>query len=212
MLYVRGERGVGKSQVVNALELGFSLLSCRGDFVLVSLTGAAADNIGGSTIHTCLSISVRGKQGHANKVSSLWTKQCALIVDEISMVDLEMLSNMARQLAKAKGLENKSTAVFGGLPIIILMRNFYQFSPVVGRPLWEQPRLNDDHSGKMLWECFNLVLTLTQQMQQRDDQRFTELLQRARAGSLTEHDITMLNDRVVTQLTLDNPLKNTVIV
>ncbi len=57
-----------------------------------------------------------------------------MIVDEKSMVELEMLSNMGKQLAKARSLSNSSTAVFGDLPIIIVMGDFYQFPPIVGRP------------------------------------------------------------------------------
>ena len=55
-----------------------------------------------------------------------------MIVDEISMVKLEILSNIRKQLAKACGLSNSSMAVFGGLPIVIVMKNFYQFLPIVG--------------------------------------------------------------------------------
>ncbi len=62
-----------------------------------------------------------------------------MIVDEISMVELEMMSNMEKQLAKAWGLSNSSTAVFGGLPIVIIIEDFYQFLPIAGRPLWGKP-------------------------------------------------------------------------
>ncbi len=37
--------------------------------------------------------------------------------------------------AKARGLSSKRTAMFGGLPIVILMGDFYQFLPMIGRPL-----------------------------------------------------------------------------
>lgn len=212
LLYIRGEGGVGKSRVVMAIEIGFSLLSRKDQLVLAAPTGAAANNIGGSTIHTCLGIGVRNKQGRSQKVSSLWTRRFALIIDEISMVELDMLSNIGKQLAKARGLGNDSTAVFGGLPIVILMGDFYQFSPVVGRPLWGQPRSDEDHNGKTLWECFDSVITLTQQMRQLHDPHFTSLLMRARAGALTQHDVTILNDKVVTKFTLQDPLQNIVIV
>ncbi len=41
------------------------------------------------------------------------------------MVEMEMLSNIGKQLAKACGLSNSSPAVFGGLPIVIVMGDFY---------------------------------------------------------------------------------------
>ncbi len=58
-----------------------------------------------------------------------------MIVDELSMVKMEMLSNMGKQLAKARGFSNFSTAVLGGLPIVIVMGDFYQFLPIAGQPL-----------------------------------------------------------------------------
>ena len=44
-------------------------------------------------------------------MSSLWAKRSTFIINEISMVELDMLSNMAEKLAKAKLLRNNSTAV-----------------------------------------------------------------------------------------------------
>ena len=56
LLYVRGEGGVGKSRVVQALELGFTLLGRWKVLVISTPTGCAADGIGESTIHTALGI------------------------------------------------------------------------------------------------------------------------------------------------------------
>lgn len=46
-----------------------------------------------------------------------------------------MLSNRTKQLAKARSLIDESIAMFGGLSIVIFIRNFYQFFPVIGRLL-----------------------------------------------------------------------------
>lgn len=61
-----------------------------------------------------------------------------------------MFSNIAKQLAKARSLVDENTAIFGGLPIVILMGDFYQFPPVIGRPLWDEVCIEEDHYGKML--------------------------------------------------------------
>ncbi len=71
-------------------------------------------------------------------------------MDEISIVELEILSNIGKQLAKAWGLLNSSMAMFGGLPIIIVMGNFYQFSPIAGRLLWGKLQTNKDYNRKTL--------------------------------------------------------------
>lgn len=48
-----------------------------------------------------------------------------MIIDEISIVKLEILSNIEKELAKAHGLSNFSMVVFGDLSIVIVMENFY---------------------------------------------------------------------------------------
>ncbi len=73
-----------------------------------------------------------------------------MIIDKKNMVKLQILSNMEKQLAKARGFSNFSTAVFGGLPIVIVMRDFYQFLPIADRLLWGKPQTNKDHNSKTL--------------------------------------------------------------
>ena len=135
------------------------------DLVITAPTGAATDNISGSTIHICLDIAIRSRHGKLNTLSTLWTAQSVMTVDEINMLELEMLSNMAKQLAKARDLSNNSTAVFGSLPIFIVMGDFYQFPSIIGHPLWEEFQTDEDHNGKTLWLSFSLVIMLTKQMQ-----------------------------------------------
>ena len=55
-----------------------------------------------------------------------------MIIDEISMTDLSMLSKIA------KSLDRNSPDLFGGLPTVIFMGDFYQFPPVRGPALWTE--------------------------------------------------------------------------
>ena len=73
-----------------------------------------------------------------------------MIVDEISMVKLDKLSNIVKQLAKSRGLSSSSMAVFENLSIIIVMRNFYQFPPIASRFFWNKSQTNKDHNSKTL--------------------------------------------------------------
>lgn len=59
------------------------------------------------------------------KVSRIWTKYYALIIDEVNIVKIDMLLNITKQLAKVSSLTESSTAIFGELPIVILIREFY---------------------------------------------------------------------------------------
>ncbi len=125
LLYICRKDRVGKNKVVHTIELGCTLLSQDSDLVITTPTSATADNIDGSTIYTGLVIDVRNRHKKLNAISNLWTAQYIMIVNEISTVKLEILSNMGKQLAKARGFSNSSKAVFRGLSIVIVMADFY---------------------------------------------------------------------------------------
>lgn len=182
---------MGKSRVIKALQLGYLMLERSQELATVAPTGAAANNIGGSTIHTALSINKDGKG--STKVRGPWTQRSALIIDEISMLDLKMFATIDQQLLQAKSLPRDSTAIFGGLSVVLLMGDFYQFAPVVGRALWEEPKTKLEEHGKLLWQSLTHVITLTQQMRQQQDTEFQSLLQRARKGQLSQYDVDILN-------------------
>jgi hypothetical protein len=125
-----------------------------------------------------------------------------MIIDEISMTDLSMLSNINTQCKTAKSLDRSSPDLFGGLPIVIFMGDFYQFPPVRGPALWKEPRAgnDEDENGRTIWHRFTNVIILDEQMRHAQDPKFQDLLHRARAGALTEEDLTFLNGKVVKSL------------
>lgn len=83
---------------------------------------------------------------------------------------------------------------------------------MIGYPLWDKVRIEENHYGKILWRSFNVVITLTQQMHQIDDPKFNALLWCTHTGSLTDADITNFNSKVVADFLLHDLLKNIVIV
>jgi hypothetical protein len=92
---------------------------------------------------------------------------------------------------------------FSGLPIVILMGDFFQFPPVRGPPLWKNPRYANDEDavGKLLWHRFQNVIILDEQMGQLEDPLFADFLTRTRQAALTDGDTTRLNSRVIRSLT-----------
>ena len=204
LLYVGGEGGVGKSQVIKAVITGMDLIKCKNEVILLVPTGAAADNIGGNTIHTALGISIAKKQKPqvSPRVKELWSNKTIMIIDEVSMVDLTMLNTINNQCKIAKSLDRGSPDLFGGLPIIIFMGDFFQFPPVKGPALWKSPRdgNDEDANGRMIWHRFTNVVILDEQMRQAQDPAFQNLLRRVRAASLTEEDLNLLNTKVATSL------------
>lgn len=66
------------------------------------------------------------------------------------MIDLKLLASMDKQLRKVKGTNLHLTTVFGGLSLVVLMRNFYQFAPVLGNALGDNPVGEKELHGKTL--------------------------------------------------------------
>jgi hypothetical protein len=125
-----------------------------------------------------------------------------MIIDEVSMIDLSMLSTIDNQCKIAKSLDRSSPDLFGGLPIVLFMGDFFQFSPVKGPALWQEPRRGNDEDakGRMIWHQFTDVIILDEQMRQAKDPIFHNLLRRARAAELTEEDLALLNKKVAKSL------------
>ncbi|OKO97720.1 ATP-dependent DNA helicase PIF1 [Penicillium subrubescens] len=205
LLYVGGEGGTGKSQIIKAVVAGMNLIGRKDEVVLMAPTGAAADNIGGNTYHTSLGISIdrSRKTGMNSRVRRLWSRKTIMIVDEVSMMDLRMISVIDNQCKIAKALDRSSPDLFGGLPVVIFIGDFFQFPPVLGPALWREPRrgLDEDENGRLLWHQFKEVIILDEQMRQAEgDTPFRDLLSRARTGTLTEADRSFLNSKTITSL------------
>ncbi len=193
---------MGKSQVVKSIMLALDLIGITDDAILVAPTGAAADNINGSTIHTSLNMERNpSRDGRTSQKSTtsprmqvlkrIWSVKRLLIIDEVSMVDLAWLSRINQRCAYLKGLPDSSTQLFGGLDIVILMGDFFQFSPVNrgARALWQAPQNPAEEEGKVVWESFKNIVMLTESMRQSSDLPFQAMLHRARGGHLNQDDL-----------------------
>jgi hypothetical protein len=202
LLYVGGEGGTGKSWVIEAVRLGMELLEREKEVLVMAPTGNAAKNVRGSTIHTGLDVAVQGyrKRGVSSRVRSLWTNKTMLIIDEISMVSSKLMDTIDKQCKVMKNLNSNSTALFGGLHVVIVLGDFHQFPPVQAKALWQKQESNDEVRGQQLWHMFKEVVLLDEQMRQQHDTTYHQLLQRARNATITQADVDLLNTRVVTQL------------
>ena len=102
--------------------------------LLMAFTGKAAFNIGGTTIHSALHISINQSLSNLNKLSietlSKLTKQYEqfqfIVIDEISLVGARMLNAIDQKLRSIKHVQNK---FFGGLDVIVT-GDFYQAPPI----------------------------------------------------------------------------------
>jgi len=202
LLYVGGEGGTGKSWVIEAVRLGMKLLEREKEVLVIAPTGNAAKHVGGSTIHTGLDVAVRNrrKRQTSSRVRSLWRNKTMLIIDEISMVSSKLMDSIDKQCKVMKNLDSNSTAVFGGLHVVVVLGDFHQFSPIQAKALWQKQESNDEKRGQQLWHMFKDVVVLDEQMRQQQDTAYHQLLKRARNAAITQADVDLLNTRVVTRL------------
>ncbi|XP_076870505.1 uncharacterized protein LOC143521483 isoform X1 [Brachyhypopomus gauderio] len=199
-VFISGPGGVGKSVLIKAIHYEacriLSRLSQNPDetrVLLTAPTGVSAYNIDAATIHTSLSIGTDTKLPYQplgdEKINALRTKLGnldILIIDEISMVDHKLLAYIHGRLRQIKQCGDYSA--FGKVSIIAV-GDFYQLSPVMGKPLYSEP------VGVNLWQNHFALVELTDIMRQKDE-AFAQLLNRLRkrqkCDPLLTTDITML--------------------
>ena len=71
LLYIGGKGGTGKSQIIKAISYSLQIMECLQELAILAPTGAAADNICGSTIHSALNMEV---EAFSRKVDSVTIK------------------------------------------------------------------------------------------------------------------------------------------
>jgi hypothetical protein len=121
------------------------------------------------------------------------------ILDEVSMVSLEALVQLDNRCNTIWDQNRDNSTVFGGLPIVIFLGDFNQFSPVGGHAIWRQDISYNQvlQTGKSIWNRFNKAILLTEQMRQAEDPQFQGMLERARSATMTEEDVAILNSQTV---------------
>jgi hypothetical protein len=203
LLYIGGEGGTGKTEVIKAFLFGMELLDTSNQVILSAPTGAAASHIKGSTVHAVLGIgrdqndAARMSKAAAERRIALKHKR-VLITDEIGMVGKKLLYRVDQQCKGIFSLPTDSGALFGGLPVVVALGDFHQFPPVLDQALWApSPVKGQSLHLEEIWPRFNNAVILTESMRQQGDVAYQALLRRAKKGEMTQADVDMLNDRTV---------------
>ena len=207
-VFLSGSGGVGKSHVIRLIHSDcINLLRhCRrngaecydaGDVMvlLTAPTGTAAFNIGGLTLHSALLINdMQGGKLSAENLNSL--RNClgrlrVLVIDEVSMVGAQMISQIDRRLRQIKS----SDKLFGGV-CVLAVGDLYQLPPVKQKAVFAVPT-----SGMLAlygspWLDNVRMIELTQNMRQKDT-LFSEILGRVRIGAVSKNDEQILMGRVI---------------
>ncbi|KAH6719516.1 hypothetical protein BKA61DRAFT_653041 [Leptodontidium sp. MPI-SDFR-AT-0119] len=115
------------------------------------------------------------------------------------MISLESLVQLDDRCNAIWDTNREGSTVFGGLPIVILLGDFNQFTPIGGHAIWRQDVSYNQvvQTGKSIWSRFDKVVILTEQMRQAEDLPFQSILERARSATLTEEDVAVLNAQTV---------------
>ncbi|WAR14429.1 PIF1-like protein [Mya arenaria] len=205
-IFLTGGAGTGKSFTIKTIyhELNRILTRASGNpdlpvALLVSYTGTAAFNINGQTIHSAFSIN-RGMskvlpEDSANTLRSNLQDLQVLIIDEVSMVPIDLLNLIHCRLQQVKQPFAPS-AYFGNVSILAV-GDFYQIPPVAKKSL-----LSNNTSLTDLWSLFH-IWELTEVVRQKGDQEFIALLNRLRVRrkheALTTDDETFLRSCIVSK-------------
>lgn len=163
---------------------------------VASLTGVAARQISGRTLHSVFSLPIeKGTTMTYRKMSGQplererrkWRYIKWLIIDEISMVSYENLRIIHLRLQEFKN----NNLLFGGVSVL-LFGDIMQLPPVKGHWCFDQPSWANAEIH--LWQQFSFC-ELTINMRQSSDEEFVDLLNNLRFGELTFSQLELLCER-----------------
>ena len=152
-----------------------SLNNNKSNYLLIAPTGVAAQNIGGTTIHSTLRI-VSTQTGfytlslYDNEYQNKLKKIDTIIIEEISMVSKQLFEFISNMFAT---IHNNALA-FGGINVVVV-GDLAQLPPVTGSPIFKSS----------IWKLF-YPLFLHQPQRQQNQLEFYNMLQNIRLGNLTE--------------------------
>ena len=208
MLMVHGGAGAGKSTVINIVaQWAQKILRKVGDsldepcVVKTAFCGTAASNIDGQTLHSTFGFSF------SNAFYSLSDKQRdekrtilknlrLVIIDEISMVKVDMLYQLDLRLQEVK---EQIGVPFGGVAILAF-GDLCQLKPcqgkyIFGKPSNEEFQLLWSKTKTNRWLMFTPIILEINHRQGRD-KPYSDLLNRMRVDQSTEEDFNILHSRV----------------
>jgi PIF1-like helicase len=216
LMIVHGQGGTGKSALLNAISKSFSEMGASHLLAKTAMSGVAASIVHGQTLHSWAGLPVRtprsdkwlthpGKEKDRKRKKSMGTVLW-LTIDEMSMLTTPLLTHLSQAIGFVKSGQDviEPSVPFGGLNVVLL-GDFHQLPPVANakKELYNSSPPNDYClTGRNLYEQFDVVVELTEQMRIRD-LVWDSILQRSRTGDCTRDDIAEIRN-----LVLDNKKGN----
>ena len=199
---IMGCGGTGKSVLINTLVTCIRKIFDDNDSVFVTApTGAAAYNVGGSTIHREFKINVRDVPGYntlsdntKKKLMKKLLRTIALFFDERSMIGLMLLGQTELNIKETVHNGGHDTEDWGGIPVVAIFGDDYQLPPPVypgAFVSFEQKNKNKtvQNGCQQFISLGETTMELTEIMRQNEDEtEFRSLLDNTRLGYPTESD------------------------
>ncbi len=209
-IFLTGKAGTGKTTFLHNLKLN-SLKR----LVVVAPTGVAAINAKGVTIHSFFQIPfgpiIPGSTFSNNSKSQFRFSKLKiniiksldlLIIDEISMVRVDLLDGIDQVLRRYKN-RNK---VFGGVQVLMI-GDLQQLSPVVKDHEWEMLKPHYKTPYFFSSNAFNEAKAISIELKhiyRQDNQKFIEILNEIRNNKLSEKSAKELNNRCIPDFSSKN--------
>ena len=194
-VFISGVGGCGKTHLLKQL---YATLSCTNRCLLTSTTGISAYNLGGVTVHSWCKIiipkDIEDTQRWLDRLVATLMKRRdtvrkyrdlqLLFLDEVSMLGANFMDVLNYVCKKIRNNSNP----FGGIQLV-LSGDMLQLAPVQ----------DDFPFESVAWDTLNLKYFRLVKAWRFDNQRWVDLLTRARVGALIEEDKQLLQSRVVSK-------------
>ncbi|MBQ3313422.1 MAG: AAA family ATPase [Prevotella sp.] len=203
-LFLTGKAGTGKSTF-----LRYVSKNTKKKHVILSPTGIAAINAGGSTLHSFFKLpfhpllpnDVQYSWKNLKKTLKYNGAQCKLIreveliiIDEISMVRADIIDFIDKVLRAY----TRNPEPFGGKQLL-LVGDIYQLEPVLkddDRQLLQPFYPSAYFFNAKVWQTMPIVSIELRKVYRQTDDKFIAILDRIRNNTATQHDLDSLNSRV----------------
>jgi ABC-type cobalamin/Fe3+-siderophores transport system ATPase subunit len=198
---VIGCGGTGKSVLINTLVTCIRTIFQDNNSVFVSApTGAAAYNVGGTTIHKEFKVSIKDKPSENNmsdhakqELMQKLLRTVALFFDERSMISQIVIGTAETNTRETAHGGGHDTEDWGGIPVVVAFGDDYQLPPPVLGAIHALVNQGGNkmsrHGAQQFINLGRRVMELTTIMRQNEDQKEQrEMLKNLRLGHPTEVD------------------------
>lgn len=197
-VFLTGKAGTGKTTLLRKIRD-----TTKKNFAVVAPTAVAAINAGGVTLHSFFQIpfgplvpvvdeSAESNFKYSDEKTRLLRCLDLLIIDEISMVRVDIIDFIDRTLKRVKG----SNCPFGGVQVLMI-GDLYQLSPIfhdawhILGAYYSSPYFFDS----IIFRTTPMVTFMLDKVYRQSDPIFLDILNGMRENTLDAHLLAKLNER-----------------